>query len=81
MNNKSKPISTRVVPAFSGSKRRFVKTKLGEAYCVEWLVLKGEELTELECYRFDDYGTRFNARLKPGEVQDLSEIHEILGSD
>jgi len=80
MKKKDRLTSTRVIPGFSGNKWRFVRTKLGEGYCVEWVVLKGEKLAELECYRFDEYGTRFDIRLKPGDVQDLSEIYEMLNS-
>ena len=67
-----------MIPAFKGNKWRFVRTKGGEAYCVEWLLLVEERLAELDCYRFDEYGGRFSVRLKPEEIQDMDEVSELL---
>jgi len=78
MKNKSRLADTRMIPAFKGNKWRFVRTKRGEQYCVEWLLLTKKQVVELLCYRFDEYGEMFSVRLKPEEVQDMSEISELL---
>ncbi len=44
-------------------------------------MLKGEKLAELECYQFDEYRACSNIRLKPGNVQDPSEIYAMLNSN
>ncbi len=78
MEQISKFAGTKIVSTFPGKRWRFVKTKLGTEYCVDHLLFKSGRLQELDCYRFDEYGTRFTVHLRPSEVEDMSEIAEFL---
>ena len=78
MEKVSRFTETRTVSTFPGKTWRFVRTKLGTEYCVDHLLFKKGKLTELDCYRFDEYGTRFTVHLRPTEVEDMSEIAEFL---
>jgi len=57
---------------------RFVRTNRGDQFCVEQLLFKSGKLKEVDCYRFDEFGTRFDFHLRPREIADMSEIAEFL---
>jgi hypothetical protein len=67
------------ITSFGSEKRwRFVKTKYGIEYCVDQILFQAGELKKVDCYRFEDDGTKFTVQLSPAEIQDLSEISEFL---
>jgi len=67
------------ITSFGSEKRwRFVKTKYGIEYCVDQILFQAGELKEVDCYRFEDDGTKSTVQLSPAEIQDISEISEFL---
>ena len=78
MNEESERTQTRIISYSPGNKWRFVKTKRGVEYCVEQLLFKAGNLKELVCYHIDDDGTSLFVRLKPQDLEDLSEVAEFL---
>lgn len=78
MNKEAERTLTTVIPYSPDNKWRFVRTKQGVEYCVEQLLFKAGNLEELVCYHIDDDGISIFVRLKPQELEDLSEVAEFL---
>jgi len=78
MDKKRKATERRITSFGSGKRWRFIKTKLGVEYCVDQLRFRGQKLEEIDCYRMEENGTVSTAQLRPGEVEDMSEIAEFL---
>jgi hypothetical protein len=71
----------RVVSVLPGNGWRFVRTKDGEEYCVELLMFEQGKVTELACYCFDEGGGIYPLHPRPEEIDDMSEISDLLGEE
>jgi hypothetical protein len=78
MDMKRGSAEKRVVSVIPGNGWRFVKTRDGEEYCVEELMFERGKLIELACYCFDEDGIMYSLHLRPEEIEDMSEISDLL---
>lgn len=78
MSTKNGNAETRIASFGSERRWRFVRTNYGVEYCVDQLLFQDGKLWKVDCYRFDEDGSKLTVRLRPADIQDFTEISEFL---